>query len=61
MRFSPVQYMEKIKQNHENKKKHLSYLYVIYTPGQSVVSKQKDQMEETAHDIRTKQVIHINR
>ena len=57
MRFSPVQYMEKIKQNHENKKKHLSYLYVIYTPGQSVVSKQKDEMEKNERGTETARLL----
>ena len=43
--------MEKIKQNH------VSYVYVIYTPGQSVVSKQKDEMEKNERGTETARLL----
>ena len=55
MTFSPVQYLEKIKQNH------VSYLYVIYTPGQSVVSKQKDEMEKNERRAETARLLKMEK
>ena len=55
MTFSPVQYLEKIKQNH------VSYLYVIYTPGQSVVSKQKDEMEKNERRAATARLLKMEK
>ena len=54
MTFSPVQYMEKIKQNH------VSYVYVIYTPGQSVVSKQKDEVEKNKRGTETARLLKMD-
>ena len=55
MTFSPVQYLEKIKQNH------VSYLYVIYTAGQSVVSKQKDEMEKNERRAATARLLKMEK
>ena len=46
--------MEKIKQNH------VSYVYVIYTPGQSVVSKQKDEVEKNKRGTETARLLKMD-
>ena len=41
--------------------KDLSYLYVMYTPGQSVVSKQKDEMEKNERRAATARLLKMEK